>query len=56
MDDGRTTDGRTDGHRLDGYTISSPCEPNGAGELTRATEKLKRRKPVDLALKASLLE
>ena len=29
MVDGRTTDGR----RLDGYTISSPCEPNGSGEL-----------------------
>ena len=28
-DDGRTTDGR----RLDGYPISSPCEPNGSGEL-----------------------
>ena len=28
-DDGRKTDGR----RLDGYTISSPCEPNGSGEL-----------------------
>ena len=26
---------RTDGRRLDGYTISSPCEPNGSGELTR---------------------
>ena len=24
---------RTDGCRLDGYTISSPCEPNGSGEL-----------------------
>ena len=23
----------TDGRRLDGYTISSPCEPNGSGEL-----------------------
>ena len=22
-----------DGCRLDGYTISSPCEPNGSGEL-----------------------
>ena len=32
-DDGRTTDGR----RLDGYTISSPCEPNGSGELKRDT-------------------
>ena len=29
----RTDDGRTDGRRLDGYTISSPCEPNGSGEL-----------------------
>ena len=29
-DDGRR---RTDGRRLDGYTISSPCEPNGSGEL-----------------------
>ena len=28
-DDGRMTDGR----RLDGYPISSPCEPNGSGEL-----------------------
>ena len=24
---------RTDGRQLDGYTISSPCEPNGSGEL-----------------------
>ena len=24
-----------DGRRLDGYTISSPCEPNGSGELKR---------------------
>ena len=32
--DGRT-DGRqtTVGRQLDGYTISSPCEPNGSGEL-----------------------
>ena len=29
-DDGRTTDGRTTEH---GYTISSPCEPDGSGEL-----------------------
>ena len=28
--DGRTTDGRTTEH---GYTISSPCEPDGSGEL-----------------------
>ena len=26
-------DGRTDGRWLDGYTINSPCEPNGSGEL-----------------------
>ena len=32
MADGRTTS--TDkGRWLDGYTISSPCEPNGSGEL-----------------------
>ena len=30
-DDGRTDDGRTTEH---GYTISSPCEPDGSGELT----------------------
>ena len=31
MDDGWTDDGRrTPDH---GYTISSPCEPNGSGEL-----------------------
>ena len=24
---------RTEGRRLDGYTISSPCEPHGSGEL-----------------------
>ena len=29
-DDGRTDDGRTPEH---GYTISSPCEPKGSGEL-----------------------
>ena len=32
--DGRTTDGRTDGRTPDhGHPISSPCEPNGSGEL-----------------------
>ena len=32
--DGRTTDdGRTPDH---GHPISSPCEPNGSGELTNA--------------------
>ena len=36
MVDGRTTDGRTtDGHGLDEYTIISPCEPNGSGELIK---------------------
>ena len=35
VDDGRTDDGRTD----DGawYTISSPCEPDGSGELTSSS-------------------
>ena len=32
VDDGRTDDGRTTEH---GYTISSPCEPDGSGELKR---------------------
>ena len=32
VDDGRTDDGRTTEH---GYTISSPCEPDGSGELMR---------------------
>ena len=31
-DDGRRTDGRTTEH---GYTISSPCEPDGSGELKK---------------------
>ena len=29
-DDGRTDDGRTSDH---GHPISSPCEPDGSGEL-----------------------
>ena len=35
MDDGWTTDGRTtDGRTPDhGHPISSPCEPDGSGEL-----------------------
>ena len=40
VDDGRTTDGRTTEH---GYTISSPCEPDGSGELkTEASRYLER--------------
>ena len=36
VDDGRTDDGRTDGRTTEhGYTISSPCEPDGSGELKR---------------------
>ena len=30
----------TDGRRLDGYTVSSPCEPNGSGELTSMVHEL----------------
>ena len=35
--DGRTTDGRTDDGRTPdhGHPISSPCEPNGSGELKK---------------------
>ena len=33
--DGRTTDGRTPDH---GHPISSPCEPNGSGELINMCE------------------
>ena len=36
VDDGRTDGRRTDGRTTEhGYTISSPCEPDGSGELTR---------------------
>ena len=34
--DGRTTDGRMPDH---GHPISSPCEPNGSGELKIAKQK-----------------
>ena len=34
VDDGRT-DGRTTEH---GYTISSPCEPDGSGELIKSRD------------------
>ena len=37
--DGRLTDGQRR-KRLDGYTISSPCEPNGSGELKRPNLKV----------------
>ena len=33
VDDGRTDDGRMPDH---GHPISSPCEPNGSGELIKA--------------------
>ena len=36
VDDGRTDDGRTPDH---GHPISSPCEPNGSGELTIVTNQ-----------------
>ena len=37
VDDGRRTDGRTnDGRTPDhGHPISSPCEPDGSGELIK---------------------
>ena len=36
-DNGRTTDGRTPDHD---HPISSPCEPNGSGELKIGREYL----------------
>ena len=38
--DGRRTDGRTDDGRTPdhGHPISSPCEPNGSGELKNDRE------------------
>ena len=36
VDDGPTDDGRLDGRTPEhGYTISSPCEPDGSGELKK---------------------
>ena len=43
VDDGRRTDGRTtdDGRTTEhGYTISSPCEPDGSGELKNGLQNL----------------
>ena len=40
VDDGRTTDdGRTPDH---GHPISSPCEPDGSGELKRRIKAVAR--------------
>ena len=46
VDDGRRTDGRrtTDGRTTEhGYTISSPCEPDGSGELKKKKKKKKKK-------------
>ena len=45
FENGGRTDGRTDddGRRLEGYTISSPCEPNGSGELIKGKKKRERK-------------
>ena len=41
VDDGRTDDGRTDRQTTEhGYTISSPCEPDGSGELKISYENM----------------
>ena len=40
VDDGRTDDGRTPDH---GHPISSPCEPDGSGELKRQPDMVNRR-------------
>ena len=49
VDDGRTTDGRTTEH---GYTISSPCEPDGSGELIMLMSYV----PCSSVLRVSTLE
>ena len=49
--DGRTPDGR----RLDGYTINSPCEPNGSGELKKHTPDLNFEKHFQLGSSARTL-
>ena len=52
--DGRTTDdGRTTEH---GYTISSPCEPDGSGELKSTTvDKIVEVVLASISLSESLL-
>ena len=51
---GRTTD--ADGRRLDGYTISSPCEPNGSGELiTDSYQNTKSQRKICIYTKAIVL-
>ena len=42
VDDGRTDDRRTPDH---GHPISSPCEPNGSGEL-KTTKMIFNLKPI----------
>ena len=48
--DGRTDDGRMSDH---GHPISSPCEPNGSGELK--TDISEHNQLADFKLKAQLL-
>ena len=44
-DDGAWVDGRTDGRTTEhGYTISSPCEPDGSGELIKQYKLCKNKK------------
>ena len=38
----------TDGRRLNGYTISSPCEPNGSGELINLLKTLSEKKCIQI--------
>ena len=44
--DGRTDDGRTPDH---GHPISSPCEPNGSGELIPEDQWSCKRSPESAA-------
>ena len=53
VDDGRTTDGRTPDH---GHPISSPCEPDGSGELKMCSEMVENRpKSAECALSMVIL-
>ena len=44
VDDGRTDGRRTDGRMTDhGHPISSPCEPDGSGELKKLAKRFQSK-------------
>ena len=50
MNDADADGRRTDRRRLDGSTISSPCEPNGSGELKKSYFRFAPGKPMRVAM------